>query len=133
MGDPDVIIYSDDNVEFPAHKSQLTAACDAFSAMFDAVAEAADAETPRIPLLVDSATAEMILPLAYRSSAAALRTRKYEELVRGIRFAHRLGMPMVVGQSVTHALSGLHTDERLRHHQCLPRALVGAESIHSSI
>lgn len=122
MGPPDVILYSDDNVEFPSHKSQLIAACDAFAGMFDAVAGGEDAEVPRIPLLIDSTTAEMILPLAYRSSAVSLRTRKYKELVKGIRFAHRLGMPMVVGepcflylQSVWHSADGTS-----RHHQFLP-------------
>ena len=64
--------------------------------MFDTASPDDDEELPRIPLLADSETIEMILPLAYRKSAAELRQKPYKLLVQGLKLAHRLGMPMVV-------------------------------------
>lgn len=67
---------------------------EAFEAMFEAIAQ--EEKLPRIPLLADSATIEMILPLAYRKSVGTLRKRSYDDLTAGLRFAHRFGMPIVV-------------------------------------
>lgn len=85
---------SDEGIEYPAHSNVLKLSCEAFEAMFEAATS--DEDLPKIPLLADSATMEMILPLAYRKSAAALRSREYGELLEGTRLAHRLGMPMVL-------------------------------------
>lgn len=62
------------------------------------MAEDEGVELPKIPLMADSEAAEMILPLVYRQPVAALRSKTYKQLLKGIKLAHRLGMPMVVGQ-----------------------------------
>ena len=99
FGEHDVLLVSSDNVEYPSHRAQLSASCDVFSDMFEAaMAEDEGVELPKIPLMADSEAAEMILPLVYRQPVAALRSKTYKQLLKGIKLAHRLGMPMVVGE-----------------------------------
>lgn len=94
----------DDGVEFLAHKSRMSAACELFENMFrDARPDLPDAYTsktatdlPVIPLLESSEIALLVLPLAYRESPSSLRDKTFEQLSKCIAFAHRLGMPLVV-------------------------------------
>lgn len=95
----------DDGVEYLAHKSRMSAACELFENMFrDARPDVPDAsgqntldlDIPVIPLLESSTVASLILPLAYRQSPSILRGQSFETLSKCIAFAHRLGMPVIV-------------------------------------
>lgn len=107
FGAADVVLISSDGIEYPSHRAMLSAACETFSDMFDtASGDACDTDLPRIPLLADSEAAEMILPLVYRKPVAALRSKTYKQLLKGIKLAHRLGMPMVVGACLSSLAPG---------------------------
>lgn len=94
---------SDDGIEFPAHKSRLVTACDLFADMFDianpnirdSASESPD-DILEVPLLECAQAIGFVLPLAYRNGPGNLSGQDYDTLMRCLKFAHRLGMPLVV-------------------------------------
>lgn len=98
-GDPDICLISADGMKYDVHKQVLSVTCELFHDMFMIAQQATgniNNETPEIPLFETSDIVELILPLAYRKSANYLRDKPYTDLVKCLKLAHRLGMPLVV-------------------------------------